>query len=68
MATERNPDGTVVGYFAPHANKAAPEFISPPGAAAGKKKTVIAPGPRADGMQPLQGDYLIQQDQVQEHE
>jgi hypothetical protein len=39
MATERNPDGTVVDYFAQHANKPAPTFISPPGAAAAKKKT-----------------------------
>jgi hypothetical protein len=67
MTSAKNPDGSV-DYFAQHKGKPPPTFVTPKGAAAGKKKTVIAPGPRPDGTQPLQGDYLNQQDQAQERE
>jgi hypothetical protein len=67
MTSAKNPDGSV-DYFAQHKGKPAPTFISPPGAAAGKKKTVIPPGPQPGGKQPLQGDYVSQQEQTQERE
>jgi hypothetical protein len=55
-------------YFHAHANKAAPNFVSPKGQAAGKRKNVQGPAPRPGGKQPpsAQGDYLLQAEQSQE--
>jgi len=67
MTSAKNPDGSV-DYFAQHKGKPAPTFVTPKGAAGGKKKTVIAPGPLPGGKQKPQGDYLSQQEQTQERE
>jgi hypothetical protein len=58
MAVERNPDGTVLGYFDQHKDKPAPtKFGKEPMPA----KNVVPPGPGAAA-------YAAEQQQTQERE